>query len=75
MFYKFHTTPLNRCESYTDSPKKQKSNNNRCFQYAVTVVLNHESIGAHPERISFYDYSIYALINLHTKNFPARARD
>ena len=41
--------------SYGDSPdwiKKKESNNkfnqkkdNKCFQYAVTVVLNHEEIG------------------------------
>ena len=39
--------------------KKQKGNNKssrqkrcRCFKYAVTVALNYEQIGYHPERIS-----------------------
>ena len=39
--------------------KKQKSNNksskkkdDRCFQYALTVALNHEQIKNNPERIS-----------------------
>ena len=25
---------------------------NKCFQYAVTVTLNYEEIGKHPERIT-----------------------
>ena len=25
---------------------------NKCFQYTVTVALNHEKIGGHPERIT-----------------------
>ena len=25
---------------------------NKCFQYAVTVTLNHEQIGIYPERIT-----------------------
>ena len=38
--------------------KKQKNNkshkvkNNRCFQYVLTVALNHENIGGHTERIT-----------------------
>ena len=38
--------------------KKQKSNNHpqndddKCFQYAITVALNHQNIGNNPERIS-----------------------
>ena len=27
---------------------------NKCFQYAATVTLNHEEIGKHPERITKY---------------------
>ena len=50
----------NRGRSYTDSPawiKKQKSNSinkkdNKCFQYAVTVVLNYEEIKKDPQRIT-----------------------
>ena len=53
---------LSRGGSYIDSPKWVKSKkatinpqnkkNDRCFQYAVTVALNHEQIKDHPERIS-----------------------
>ena len=38
--------------------EKQKGNNNpknedgKCFQYALTVALNHEQIKNNPERIS-----------------------
>ena len=28
-----------------------KNNDNKCFQYAVVVALNHEQINSHPERI------------------------
>lgn len=68
IFYKFHTTSLNRGRTYIDSPKwmrnkgattKPKTNNNRCFQYAVAAALNRESIGRHSERIS----KIIALIH------------
>ena len=27
-------------------------NNNKCFQHAVTVLLNHQKIGRHPVRIT-----------------------
>ena len=47
--------------SYIDSPKwlkdkkstvNQKNNDNKCFQYAVTLALNIDKINDHPERIS-----------------------
>ena len=30
----------------------QKNNNNKCFQYAVTLALNIDTINDHPEKIS-----------------------
>ena len=51
---------LNRCRLYIDCPGwiknrkatiNQKSNVDKCFQYTVTVALNHESIENHPKRI------------------------
>ena len=30
--------------------KSHKEKNNRCFQYVLTVALNHENIGGHTER-------------------------
>ena len=29
-----------------------KNKDNKCFQYSITVALNHQNIGNHPERIS-----------------------
>ena len=29
-----------------------KNNDEKCFQYAIKVALNHEQIKSHPERIS-----------------------
>ena len=52
---------LNRGESYIDSPEwlknkgatiNPKSKDNKCFQYPITVALNHEKIKKDPQRIS-----------------------
>ena len=61
LYYKCHKINLNRGVSYIDSPdwtKNQKvtinlinQKGNKCFQYAVTVTLNHKEIGKNPERI------------------------
>ena len=62
LYHKGHKINMNRGGSYIDSPdwiknKKATINpinkkDNKCFQYAVTVVvLNHEGIGKHSERI------------------------
>ena len=32
--------------------KPVNKKDNKCFQYAVTVTLNHEQIGIYPERIT-----------------------
>ena len=50
-YYKLHKISLNRGGSYIDSPKwlknkkatiNSKNNDDKCFQYALTVALNHE---------------------------------
>ena len=58
----FHNIKLKRGKSYIKSPdwissKKATINpkntkDNKCFQYAITVALNHQGISSHPERIS-----------------------
>ena len=58
----FHNIKLKRGKSYIKSPdwissKKATINpkntkDNECFQYAITVALNHQGISSHPERIS-----------------------
>ena len=58
--YKLRKVDLNRGRSYIDSPRWLKNkkatinpknmNNDRCFQYALTVALNYGKIKNHPER-------------------------
>ena len=52
---------LNRGGSYLDTPKwvknkkatiNPKNNDDKCFQYVVTVALNYKQIEIHPERVS-----------------------
>ena len=62
LYYKCHKINHNHGESYIDFPdwiknKKATINpinkkDNKCFQYAVTVALNHEEIGKYFERIT-----------------------
>ena len=75
---------LNRGGSYIDSPewiKNKKATINpknkkddKCFQYALTVALNHEKIKDHPERISkiklFIDH-----YNWNEIDFPSTGKD
>ena len=62
LYYNLNKVSLSRGGSYIDSPKWLKSKgatinpqnkkDGKCFQYAITVALNHEQIKDHPERIS-----------------------
>ena len=61
LYYDFNEISLNRSGSYIDSPKwlkdkkstiNPKSNDDKCFQYAVTLALNLDNIDNHPEKIS-----------------------
>ena len=61
LYYNFNKISISRGGSYIDSPKwlkdkkstvNQKNNDNKCFQYAVTLALNIDKINNHPERIS-----------------------
>ena len=79
----FNKISLNRGGSYIDSPKwlkdkkstiNPKNNDNKCFQYAVTLALNLDNIDNHPERISkikpFIDQ-----YNWKDIDFPATSKD
>ena len=59
MYYKLHKISLNRGGSYIDSPEcfknkkatiNTKNNDDKCFQYPLTVALNNEQIKNHLER-------------------------
>ena len=62
LYYKSHKIDLNCGGSYIDSHdsiKNEKTGinpinekDNKCFQYAVTVTLNHEEIKRDPKRIT-----------------------
>ena len=62
LYYKLHKISLNRSGSYIDSPEWLKSKkvtinpinkkDDECFQYPLTVALNHEQINKDPKRIS-----------------------
>ena len=60
LYYKLHIVSLNREGSYIDSPEwlknkktkiNLKNNNDKCFQYALTVALNYQNIQNNPKRI------------------------
>ena len=60
--YSLHKIKLKRGGPYIDSPEWLRNklatinlknyDDNNCFQYAITVALNHQNIENHPERIS-----------------------
>ena len=61
LYYDLHKKGLSKGGSYIDSPKwlknkkatiNTKNNDDKCFQYAITVELNHKQIKNHPERTS-----------------------
>ena len=61
LYYKCHEISLNRGGSYIDSPKwsnnkkvtiNLKNNDDKRFQYAVTVALNYKNIAKDSQRIS-----------------------
>ena len=74
---------LKRGGSYIDSPEwlknkkatiNPKNNDDNCFQYALTIALNHKQIKSHPERISkikpFIDQYNWKEID-----FPSHSKD
>ena len=82
-FYDFNKTSINRDGLYIDSPQwlknkkstiNPKNNDDKCFQYAVTLALSLNSIDNYPERIS----KIKPFINKNNWkdiDFPAMSKD
>ena len=61
LYYDFNKTSINRGGSHIDSPKwlkdkkstiNPKNNDDKCFQYAVTLALNLDKIKKDPQRVS-----------------------
>ena len=59
--YHLHKISLKRDKSYIKFPRwsekkgatiNPQNNDNKCFQYAITVALNHQNIENNPERTS-----------------------
>ena len=83
LYYDFNKTSLNRRGSYIDSPEcikdkkstiNPKNNDYKCFQYAVTVALNHDKINKHLQRVS----KIKPFIDQYNWNdidFPSTSKD
>ena len=83
LYYDFNKISLNRGGSYIESPKwiknkfstvNPKNNDYKCFQYAITVALNHDKINKHPQRVS----KIKPFIDQYNWNdidFPSTSKD
>ena len=62
LYYYFHRIDIIRSGSYIKTPEWLKNkkatinpknmNNDNCFQYSISVALNHKDIGKAPQRIS-----------------------
>ena len=84
LYYHLHRINLKSGESYVDSPKWLKDKgatinpknkkDNKCFQYAITVALNHQSIGNNPQRASKIEPFI-GQCNWKRIDFPSYLKD
>ena len=83
LYYDFNKTSINRGGSYIDSPKwlkhkkstiNPKNNDDKCFQYAVTLALNLDKIKKDPQRISKIK-SFIEKSNWEDINFPSTSKD
>ena len=83
LYYDLNKISLSRHGSYIDSPEwlknkkatiSPKNNDDKCFQYALTVALNYQNIKNNLERISkikpFIDQYNWKEIN-----FPSHKKD
>ena len=82
--YIFHKVELEKSGSYIESPEwiqnkkaainSQSKDDDKCFQYAVTIALNYDRIGNFPERVS----KVKPFINQYDWNeinFPSHVGD
>ena len=83
LYYDFNKISLNRGGSYIEFAKwiknkkstiNPKNDDYKCFQYAVTVTLNHDKINNNPQRVS----KMKPFIDQHNWNdidFPSTSKD
>ena len=83
LYYHLQKIGLKRGGSYIDSPKwlknkkttiNPKHNDDNCFQYALSVALNHQNIGKYPPRISKFKTFIDQY-NWKEIDFPPYSKD
>ena len=83
LYYDFNKTSINRGGSYIDSPKwltdkksiiNPKNNDNKCFQYAVTLALNLDKIKKKTQRVSKIKPFIEKY-NWEDIDFPSTSKD
>ena len=83
LYYDFNKTSINRVGSYIDSPKwlkdknstiNPKNNDDKCFQYAVTLALNLDKIKKDPQRVSKIK-PFTEKYNLEDIDFPSTSKD
>ena len=83
LYYDFNKTSINRGGSYIDSPKwlkdkkstlNPKNNDDKCFQYAVTLALNLDKIKKDPQRVSKIKPFIEKY-NWEDIDFPSTSKD
>ena len=83
LYYDFNKTSINRGGSYIDSPKllkdkkstiNPKNNDNKRFQYAVTLALNLDKIEKDSQRVSKIKLFIEKY-NLEDIDFPSTSKD
>ena len=83
LYYDFNKTSINRGGSYIDSPKwlkdkkstiNPKNNDDKCFQYAVTLALNLDKIKKDPQGVSKIKPFIEKY-NWENIDFPSTSKD
>ena len=83
LYYDFNKTSINRDGSYIDSQNwlknrkstiNPKNNDDKCFQYAVTLALNLDKIKKHPQRVSKIKPFIEKY-NWEDIDFPSTSKD
>ena len=83
LFYQIHKISLKKGKSYVKFSEwlinkratiNPKNKDHKCFQYSITVALDHQKIESHPERISNF-VPFIDQYDWEGKNFSAGIKD